>query len=150
MMVSVRYMLSKSFMERVKIPTRGKRDLGAAIGDESFIADFLSQKVEKWCFLICSLAEIAQTQPHAAYTAYLPHGSHRRPLCSKMQPLCSQMQPLSSHVQRHGKPYGASEQQYAPPRAPKVASEQPYGPHGKPNGVSEQPHAAPRAPKSIL
>ena len=41
-------------------------------------------------------------QPDAAYTAYLPHGSHRQPLRSEMQPLCSQMQPLSSHKQPQG------------------------------------------------
>ena len=46
-----------------------------------------------------SVLDPSLAQPDAAYTAYLPHGSHRRPLCSKMQPLCSQMQPLSSHMQ---------------------------------------------------
>ena len=82
-------------------------------------------------------------QPDAAYTAYLPHGSHRRPLCSKMQPLCSQMQPLSSHMEPHGQPFGASEQPYAAPRAPKSSlCATIWGPWAAIIGTPGQPYAA--------
>ena len=57
----------------VQITSRGQRHLGAAIGSQDFIHEYVSKKVMEWTAIIEDLAEIAHTQPHAAYAAYT-HG----------------------------------------------------------------------------
>ena len=55
------------------ITTRGKRHLGAALGSQDFVHEFMSAKVSRWCEEIESLAKIATSQPHAAFAAFV-HG----------------------------------------------------------------------------
>ena len=57
----------------IKITVDGKRHLGAALGTNDFKISYISEKVENWCKKMEKLAEIAKTQPHAAYAAYV-HG----------------------------------------------------------------------------
>ena len=47
--------------------------LGSPVGKPDYIADFVSQKVKQWVGEIEKLAEIADSQPHAAYGA-ITHG----------------------------------------------------------------------------
>ena len=57
----------------VNITTDGQPVLGSPVGKPDYIADFVSQKVKQWVGEIEKLAEIADSQPHAAYGA-ITHG----------------------------------------------------------------------------
>ena len=61
----------------INITTDGKRHLGAAIGSNEFKNDYIDEKVKKWCAEIDSLTEIAKSQPHAAYAAFI-HGEQHK------------------------------------------------------------------------
>ena len=61
----------------INVTTDGKRHLGAAIGTEEFKTEFIEKKVEEWCKELTILSEIAVTQPHAAYSAYLLGEQHK-------------------------------------------------------------------------
>ena len=58
---------------QVNITTHGKRHLGAAIGSKDFITEFVGQKVQQWILELEFLSKIADTQPHAAFSAFI-HG----------------------------------------------------------------------------
>jgi len=47
-----------------------KRHLGAALGTDSFVNSFVTQKVSVWKHKLEVLSEISVTQPHAAYAAF--------------------------------------------------------------------------------
>ena len=57
----------------LSITTEGKRHLGAALGTQSFVKEFVQLKVKNWVQELDRLSNIATTQPHAAYAA-LTHG----------------------------------------------------------------------------
>ena len=57
----------------VNITTRGRPHLGAPLGSEDFISDFVADKVSQWVQQLLLLSDIAKAQPHAAYAA-LTHG----------------------------------------------------------------------------
>ena len=57
----------------VQITKEGRRNLGAALGTQSFTEEFVSKQVQKWTEEVKRLATIAESQPHAAYSA-LTHG----------------------------------------------------------------------------
>ena len=52
---------------------KGHRYLGGVIGSEAFEQEFLQQKVQDWISDLRKLSIIAESQPHAAYSAY-SHG----------------------------------------------------------------------------
>ena len=54
----------------ITIRTDGSRYLGGALGEKSFCQQFMSEMVEKWSKQIRALAEITETQPHAAYSVF--------------------------------------------------------------------------------
>ena len=56
----------------INITTDGKRHLGAAIGSEEFKDEYINNKVNEWCKQVKGLANIAKSQPHAAYAALYP------------------------------------------------------------------------------
>ena len=58
----------------VNISIEGKRHLGAALGSRTFTEEYVTNKVQGWTQEITLLAEIASTQPHAAYATFT-HGS---------------------------------------------------------------------------
>ncbi len=49
----------------------GQRHLGAAVGSAEFVAAYLDEKVASWTKQVTQLAEVASTQPHAAYAAFV-------------------------------------------------------------------------------
>ena len=61
----------------VNISIEGKRHLGAALGSRTFTEEYVTNKVQVWTQEITRLAEIATTQPHAAYAAFT-HGLSSR------------------------------------------------------------------------
>ena len=54
----------------VQITTEGCRLLGAPLGTDAFCQSFLQDKVSSWTSQLSTLATVARTQPHAAYTAF--------------------------------------------------------------------------------
>ena len=61
----------------IKITTSGMRHLGAAIGTSGFKCDYMEEKVSEWCSRIQRLSKIAQSNPHAAYSAYIIGEQHK-------------------------------------------------------------------------
>ena len=57
----------------VKITTEGKIYLGGAFGSEEFTASSVEEKVRQWAEEVDRLANIAKTQPHAAFAVFT-HG----------------------------------------------------------------------------
>ena len=57
----------------VEITTEGQRHLGAPLGTDSYVEQFVSSKVRDWVSQMDRLAQIAKTDPQAAYSAYV-HG----------------------------------------------------------------------------
>ena len=51
--------------------TSGVRHLGAALGDENFVHEYVEKKVAGWCSELETLASFATSEPHAAYSAYV-------------------------------------------------------------------------------
>ena len=52
---------------KTQISTEGKPHLGAALGTEAFVHEFVSKKVQQWVEEVLHLSSIASTQPHAAF-----------------------------------------------------------------------------------
>ena len=61
----------------IKITTDGKRHLGAAIGSEDFKISYIEDKVDEWCKRVMKLADIAKSQPQAAYAGYIFGEQHK-------------------------------------------------------------------------
>ena len=61
----------------VNITVQGRRRLGAAIGSREYTEHYVDEKVKNWTREVLQLAEIASTQPHAAYSAFV-HGLSSR------------------------------------------------------------------------
>ena len=57
----------------VKITSKGKRHLGAAIGSDDLKNEYVQQKVAEWVCELNKLSDIAMVEPHVAYSAYT-HG----------------------------------------------------------------------------
>ena len=57
----------------VNITAEGRPHLGAALGTQSYVSQFVNTKVQQWCNELKTLSSIASTQPHAAYAAFT-HG----------------------------------------------------------------------------
>ena len=57
----------------VQITTDGKCHLGAAIGSHTFTCEYVSRKVHEWTEEVERLAQVATSQPHATYAAFV-HG----------------------------------------------------------------------------
>ena len=83
------------------ITSEGKRHLGAGLGTESFVDEFVTSKVAEWVAEVLRLSEFAKSQPHAAFTA-LTHGLIGRwvHLCRVSVCQTDLLQPLEDAVQR--------------------------------------------------
>ena len=57
----------------VQVSSEGHPHLGAPLGSQTFVNDFVSHKVNKWVKQLAALSTIAETDPQAAYCAYV-HG----------------------------------------------------------------------------
>ena len=61
----------KAFADtNVKITVEGERHLGAVIGSQEFKKKYMEELVKTWVIDIEELAQIAMTEPHAAYTNF--------------------------------------------------------------------------------
>ena len=86
----------------INITTEGKRHLGAAVGSRSYTEEYVAGKVRKWSEEIKQLANVAQTQPHAAYCAYTHGLSSRWSFLSRTIPDISDLLlPLEEAIQQH-------------------------------------------------
>ena len=54
----------------ISITAEGRRHLGAAIGTQSFVESYVQRKLSGWVEEVERLSMIANSQPHAAYTAF--------------------------------------------------------------------------------
>ena len=57
----------------IQVTAGGRRHLGAVIGSVAFREEFVKKHVDEWIVEMKRLSEVAQTQPHAAYSAFV-HG----------------------------------------------------------------------------
>ena len=57
----------------VNITAEGKQHLGAAVGRQSFVHQYVEEKVAQWVQELEDLATIAKSHPQEAYAAYT-HG----------------------------------------------------------------------------
>jgi hypothetical protein len=57
--------------------TEGARDLGGAVGSNSFIKKYIEDKVNGLCELVKTLSTIAVTSPQAAHSAYIQSVRHK-------------------------------------------------------------------------
>ena len=65
---------SRSFAgSGINISTKGRPYLGAAIGSQEFVEEYVNAKVQSWSSSITLLSETAKSQPHAAFSA-VTHG----------------------------------------------------------------------------
>ena len=77
----------------------GQRYLGAAIGSPEFVATYLEDKVASWVEQVSHLADIATTQPHAAYAGFEFGLQHRWTFIQKTMPTAGDhMQPLKDAI----------------------------------------------------
>ena len=61
----------------VNITTRGKKHLGAVIGETDYKVEFVENIVQKWVDQVTVLSQIATFEPQAAYTAFVTCLRHR-------------------------------------------------------------------------
>ena len=61
---------AEKFGNTVNITTEGKRHLGAVLGSANYKDEYCQEKVDTWTKELEVLAEIAETEPQAAYSVY--------------------------------------------------------------------------------
>ena len=61
----------------VKITKRGKKNLGAVVGQIEYRKEFLADLVENWLREIDALSSVASHEPQSAYTAFTMSIRHR-------------------------------------------------------------------------
>ena len=85
----------------VSISTSGRPHLGAPLGSQSFVEEFMSGKVSHWCEMLSMLSQFAVSHPQAAYATYT-HGfiSMWTFLCRTLSSACQFLQPLEDSL-RH-------------------------------------------------
>ena len=57
----------------IKVTTSGHKHLGAVVGSSDYRDEYVSERVKEWITEIKILSDIAKSQPHAAYSAFV-HG----------------------------------------------------------------------------
>ena len=60
----------------VHITTAGHPYLGAPLGSDQYVTEFIQSKVDFWKSIVLALSEIASSQPHVAYSAFTCGVSH--------------------------------------------------------------------------
>ena len=83
----------------VNVPCEGRPYLGAAIGTPEFSRKFVDELVKKWSSEVTLLAKIAESQPHAAFSA-LTHGlsSRWRYIFRTIPDITDPLQPLEDVI----------------------------------------------------
>ena len=86
----------------IVITCQGKRHLGAALGTNSFIEEYVSTKVHEWEEELLTLSRIAKSYPHEAFSAYTHGFSSRWTYLSRTIPdIAHLFQPLEKIIQNH-------------------------------------------------
>ncbi len=83
----------------VQITSQGRPYLGAPLGSEKFAEEFVSSKVCEWSDQLIKLVDIANTQPHATYSAFVRGLVHKFTFLSRTCPGIQHMlQPLEDTI----------------------------------------------------
>ena len=84
----------------VQITTQGRPYLGAPLGSEAFTREFASMKIKDWHVQLLKLVNIAATQPHATYSAFMRGFVHKITFLSRTTPSIDDLlQPLEETIQ---------------------------------------------------
>ena len=70
----------------VQVKDSGHRYLGAVLGSKQYEEQFVQGKVNEWIKEVCKLSDIAQTEPHAAYSAFVYGLKHKWNYLSRTVP----------------------------------------------------------------
>ena len=83
----------------IQITCEGHKDLGGAIGSEAFVEAYAAERIAEWVDQVLRLADIARTQPHAAYSAFV-HGLSQRWVYFQRSTACDPLlfQPLENAI----------------------------------------------------
>ena len=83
----------------VNVTCHGRPYLGAPLGTCEYTKQYAQEKVYCWVGDLKLLADIAKTQPHAAYSAYTHGFSHKFSyLCRTTPDIASQLEPLEDFL----------------------------------------------------
>ena len=85
----------------IQVSTEGHRYLGASLGSKSFIGSYITAKVSEWSAEIYKLAELANTQPQAAYGAFTQGLIGRWVFIMRMVPNIGDLLSPLEHAIRH-------------------------------------------------
>ena len=81
--------------------TSGTRHLGAVLGNTGVKDQYIADKVQGWCEDIKMLADIAESEPQAAYSAYILGIQHRWKSVQRTVPHISEaMEPLEHEIRQ--------------------------------------------------
>jgi hypothetical protein len=83
----------------VEINCLGTRHLGAAVGNPTFKESYIKHKINNWVVAVKNLAEIAATQPHAAFAAFTQSLQGQWTFLTRAMPEVSHLfQPLEDSI----------------------------------------------------
>lgn len=86
----------------VRITSQGRPHLGAPLGSQEFIEQFIADKVERWIDELSLLVDIAKNQPHAAFAAFVHGYVHKfNYLCRTVPNIDHALQPLEDQIRSH-------------------------------------------------
>ena len=84
---------------QVNITTQGRPHLGAALGSQEFVETYVSDKVQELNNQLLLLADIARTEPQAAYAAFIHSFAHKFSyLCRTIPNIGSRLQLLEDSI----------------------------------------------------
>ena len=85
----------------IKITTDGHRHLGAVVGSVNNKEKFINEKVESWVNEVRKLSEIAHTEPHAAFSAFVHGLRHKFTFIMRTVPdISNLLNPLDLEIDR--------------------------------------------------
>ena len=76
--------------------------LGAAVGSDEFVINYVKDKVNTWANELSTITSIAEPQPHAAYSAYIYGFLHKfNFICRTLPNVNHLFQPIEDLLQHH-------------------------------------------------
>jgi hypothetical protein len=81
----------------VKI-ANGRRDLGAALGEDVFLDEYIKKLVREWVQELETLSEIARSQPHAAYAAFTHGLQHKWSFAQRTMQMSDHLAPVEEAI----------------------------------------------------
>ena len=83
----------------VRITSQGRPHLGAPLGSQEFVKQFIADKVNQWMDEMSLLVDVAKTQPHAAFAAFIHGYVHKfNYLCRTVPNVDHALQPLEDQI----------------------------------------------------